>query len=772
MIKRITKLHKVGIFQNYISNAGKTADFKKYNAVYGWNGSGKTTLSRIFSVLQTGSLGELSFDDDFVASISTSNGPVSISKDSLPAPNPHVQVFNEDFIHANLDWTRYKARPILVIGEEKIQQKDSLAEIRSAKQKAQQEINRIDAAIAIFDKEKTRILEKARDGVLAELASYDHIKPKGGRASIYRNYTVIDVSNLLSVTDLVLPFLTDEEKVIRKDSLNEREEKEKLNDYATSLVWIDNFLERSAAISETSLTQIAGSSLEAEVGNDDQLREWLREGHTLHKRDASPDACKFCRNPLSTARLEDLDKYFDEALRGLLAQIDSALEILDASSIPVPESGEKFYKEFEREYATAKDLFFIEKINVEERIESIRTALLRRKKNPFERVEMDLDSLKRSKENLIETIAGINGIIAKHNEKTDQFAIKRTEAAHELELFIVCQHKADFLDVSASLEQHRQDRNSFNELFQSCLSREREVEEALRDHKTGAVEFNKLLKAFLGREEITFAAVDGGYAISRGNKPAKHLSEGERNAIALIFFLMKLKEDGIDPESLIVVIDDPVSSFDSQHTYQAYGFIKAEIKELNPQQFFLLTHNFHFFRQFRTWFGHERTRDAGFYILKCKDSKEYGRHSVIEDIDRLLVKHNSEYTFLFKLIYDRANAVDDPPLEDDYVSPNNLRKLLENYLSIKVPYGAMDIHGKFVKLLDDYPEYTIGAAAKGRIEAYCQDNSHPLYQDSINDFDEVLLGELKSACSDVIELIENTDPKHFKHLRDQVEAAA
>ena len=772
MIKRISKLHNIGVFRDFVSNTNKTADFKKFNAIYGWNGSGKTTLSRVLSVLETGTLGELDLEDSSNATIVTSNGNVVITKESVPTANPDIKVFNEDFVNDNLDWSKYKARPILIVSKEKIEQKENLTDLRGKKQKAVQELGKVDAALEVLEKDKTRTLEKARNAVKEELASYEAIKPRSGNATLYRNYTITDVGTLFSQENLIFPQFTDEEKLSKKEALSERVEKDRLNDYATDLNWVNNFISAAEEIANVSLSQMAGSSLESEVGDDEELREWLRAGHLLHRDSPKPVVCQFCRNEVPETRLQDLDKYFDKALRDLLEKIESTLQQIEGKSLPVPESNEKLYKEFEKEYATAKEAFFIEKINLESRIESIRTILLKRKKHPFERSDIDANTFRATVVALTASISGLNSVIAKHNDKTDQFTQKRIEAAHDLELYLVGQHKADFDEVTRSIEARNAEAAIFKTELNAIAAAERDLEESLRDHKIGAVEFNNLLKSFLGREEIKFSAVEGGYSISRGDKPAKHLSEGERNAIALIFFLMKLQEDGFNPLSSVIVIDDPVSSFDSQHIYQAYGFIKARIKELNPQQFFLLTHNFHFYRQFRTWYGHEKRQKgqkdcAGLYILKCK-SKEGGRFATIENIDPLLEQHNSEYTFLFKLIYERAKSETDPPLERDYVSPNNLRKLLENYLSIKVPYGGIDIHGKFLKLLEDYPEYKIGATAKGRIEAYCQDNSHPLYQDSPNDFDERLLGELESACSDVIALMEGTDPKHFKHLLDQI----
>jgi len=82
----------------------------------------------------------------------------------------------------------------------------------------------------------------------------------------------------------------------------------------------------------------------------------------------------------------------------------------------------------------------------------------------------------------------------------------------------------------------------------------------------------------MGRDEIILETADEGYIVKRSGRTAKNLSEGEQGAIALIYFLTKLREDNFDARKGIIVIDDPVSSFDSQYLYGAFSFIKEKLK--------------------------------------------------------------------------------------------------------------------------------------------------------------------------------------------------
>ena len=133
------------------------------------------------------------------------------------------------------------------------------------------------------------------------------------------------------------------------------------------------------------------------------------------------------------------------------------------------------------------------------------------------------------------------------------------------------------------------------------------------------------MKDFLCREELIFEATetgDAGYYIKRSSSAefAKSLSEGEKTAIALICFLSKLKEENFDLNSGIVVIDDPISSLDSNSVFQAFGSMKTEIKQ--AKQVFILTHNFDFFKHIKHWFKRdyidekEDKREAEFFMIK------------------------------------------------------------------------------------------------------------------------------------------------------------
>ena len=98
-----------------------------------------------------------------------------------------------------------------------------------------------------------------------------------------------------------------------------------------------------------------------------------------------------------------------------------------------------------------------------------------------------------------------------------------------------------------------------------------------------------------------------GYQIIRNKDKAENLSEGEKTAIAFLYFLKSLEDKSFDLKKGIVVIDDPVSSLDTNALFQAFGYVKDRTKDAG--QLIILTHSHSFFRLVKNWFNHLPNRE-------------------------------------------------------------------------------------------------------------------------------------------------------------------
>ena len=99
MIKRINKIKKFGVFEDY-RRSGDIRDFEEKNIIYGWNYSGKTTISRIISYLDK----NVEFEDDYKDvefEVELEDGS-KIDNINRGSSTLQVQVFNSDFVKDNL----------------------------------------------------------------------------------------------------------------------------------------------------------------------------------------------------------------------------------------------------------------------------------------------------------------------------------------------------------------------------------------------------------------------------------------------------------------------------------------------------------------------------------------------------------------------------------------------------------------------------------------------------------------------------------------------
>jgi wobble nucleotide-excising tRNase len=263
-------------------------------------------------------------------------------------------------------------------------------------------------------------------------------------------------------------------------------------------------------------------------------------------------------------------------------------------------------------------------------------------------------------------------------------------------------------------------------------------------HKAGE-QLTQLLQTFLGRSELVFYSGDDGYRVHRNGRNAKRLSEGERTAIAFIYFIVQLKDQDFNLTDGVVVIDDPVSSLDSSSVYQAFAFLKNAVKD--AKQVFLLTHNFSFLRLVISWLQNDPVakKKNSLYMLLCR-SDAVGRHSTIVGLDRALIDHPTEYHFLFKTL---ASFTGDGTIAGCYHIPNVTRKVLETFLDFFVP-GKSSLYAKLSEIKFDENKKTA-------IYKFANDLSHFTGQG----FEPGLVQESQKNVSYLLELIRTLAPQHY-----------
>lgn len=739
---KIPRIDCLGVFRNFTWPEG-LPEFSRYNLIYGWNGSGKTLLSRVFADLQKGSPPNCK---DIRIKLSTGE---AVCGNDFPdaSSNMMIRVFNRDFMQETVYETKNLIRPIFVLGE-------------TAKAK-QQELEAISDAIDIKRKDiqhkeqesnttQRRLEEICTEGAL-KVSTILQIPGRQYERGHFRR----DIQTIIEGGDYLINILNDEE-AIRLTSIIQSEPRTAINTIDFSFSSHEYIFEIAREICGTS---VASTIIEALREHTD-INLWVEEGLRLHKVHNSR-TCLFCNQELPSDRIQQLDAHFSKEyedlvtkITDLIANVRNILESARSSSYPDPEL---LYPDLRERYVEALNQLNDMRTSFIQKLVELIEILERKRGNPF----LDLGDTVPQFSIGDEPIENINDIIAGHNNRVENHQEEVDATKAKLKKHIISTRVEEYRRLENEQEALEEETNRLGIEIQELQARNRELERDLREHRRPAEELNQELASYLGHDELQFEIEETGYRIVRNGETAEALSEGEKTAIAFLYFLKSLDDKDFDLSNGIVVIDDPVSSLDSASLYYAFGFMKDRINDAG--QVFVLTHNFLFFRQVKDWFKYHNKKNkdsAKFYMLEVKRDEEL-RNSCLLKLDPLLYDYESEYHYLFSKVYRASNTEDESGLEQYYYLPNIIRRLLEAFLEFKVP-GKGGLYERLGGIDSN-------AARRERIRRFCETHSHSGVIDAPEQ-DPVILGEASSIARDVMELFEMNDLKHYKGMLELIGA--
>lgn len=743
IMRAIKSIVKIKNFPSFIDfkPTSDLQEFSKYNLLYGWNGSGKTTFSRI---LRTFEMGENSHDKTTTPAeyeFKLSDGS-SISKND-PFGFKEIRVFNKDFTEESI-FCDGGPRSIFFLGKENKEDQEKI-------KKSEEELGPIAKELAA----KQTLLAKVKDSNEKALsARAREIKNALTTALVdkYRNYEKDAL--IKAIKDYAFKLKNLSELLLDDDSLTRLKKSilETSGKSFSSLPIPDLDLSGLLKEVENILKKVISSKVIESLKTDDEISKWVRHGFNIH-RTKRLTVCAFCNQTIPTDRLADLEGHFNDEYQKTIQAIQSLKQKCAARSLSValPDSSNL--------YADLAPEFLIEKQEAEKAIKAFSNvlkkfieALEQKEQNPFTEPIIQQFSYINN-----DAFVRINQIIGKHNEKTNNFEQQVVVGKEKLELHYI----AGFLPShNSAVTEYVNLTREIGELETRIKTKElkiKNLKESLITHHVPAREINEGLEKFLGRSDIQLKATEAedGYQIIRNGEAARNLSEGEKTALAIVYFTIKIREDGFDLKNSVIVIDDPVSSLDSSSIFQAFSFLKESIKDAG--QIFILTHHFDFFRQVKNWFCHCKKDEKAFFMVVCRVDAGT-RKSQIRKIDRLLIDFESEYHFLFNLLYSFSeNKQTD--LEQMYPLPNVARKFLESFLAFRVPIGS-----KEPNIRERLGHIRFEETKKTRINRFVETHSHPRYEAGVQDFDMTIIGETPAIIADLLQMVQVEDRRHYDFL--------
>ncbi len=767
MIIRINSIKSFGIFQNYLHDS-KLKDFNRYNLFYGWNGSGKSTLGYLFECLERKEQSHEYSTSEW--SVDTEN--IQITQTNTNSNTLNIRTFNKSFVERNIFTPSDKIKGIIYISEEQGKDKEQLEEKTKELNKKNLRKKEIDTELnGNPDDKKTKGLSVLTDKFLSDAAK-----------SIKANFKIIEIEDtrLLNYdkTKLSIFIMQNTDSIKAKKNTLPVSEIEQLSKSIRpqdkpkiDVVSIQKFdteillkiFDRVKELCNSTLTTKAIKRLK----ENPTIAQWVYQGlqEDIHAQNAT--ICEFCGQTLPEYRIADLNKHFSDEFEKLKAALLNGIEWIESNTIRTEFPFENLlYDELQNDYRDS--LINYNKIANSLNIKLVewKSILSTKQNNPFEIPQKAINEVSISEVDMYNTAFDkVMQHIENHDKKFKglENAIKTNK--QKLELHYVSEEVAKF-NYFSKLEQTIKLQAEQTKIIEEAVILENVVntlKDKLSNETLGLKDFNDKLWNFLGRNDLSLdRRTEGGYFVKRNNieeAKSRSLSEGERTAIALVYFITKLKENGNIIDDTIVVIDDPISSFDSNHIFHANFFIKNECK--NAQQLFVLTHNFHLFTLQKEWMKNEKVKNEKnksidlhcLYLIKPEINEDI-RNGNIENADRILSDFDSEYHLLFSSV---KQFCDNP--KTDYITVHSIanicRQLLESFMTFK--FGRK----KLEKCFDEISDFENLSKVRKFVNHYSHkaDNGS-----SMIGFNDNVFAEADKIVPDVLKLIEHIDKVHYDSM--------
>ncbi len=756
-IEAFARIRDVGIFRDFAG--GDSTKLRRFNLIYGFNGSGKTTLSRLLASVARGSRHE-QLPRTGAFEIGLQDG-AHITSAAL-ADNLLVNrllVFNADFVEENLKWKEGTSSPIFYLGADQAAAASSLEGVQAEYARVLSSLSEADAVQSA----EARALAENKRGTARTIAEQLALPPRQYEApALTADYASPEFAD-------VAPLAEEAVKQLRSVILMQ-EHPPKLN-----LVDAPSFRlqEVMADVREVAATTV-GSILLADLNTHEEMLSWIRDGLDYHSA-GHLRSCLFCGGAFGQNRERELRSVVDAGFDRLVKEIARVTERVKEAqrecirlreSLPgVNDLSPDARESFELSRALHKTIFRQSERSLGEALGLLgqKTAApntaLGEGRLVGETTASEWDA------SAANVVSAINSVLAQHNTGYDNFGLLKESARKRLKSHFLSRDREGYeaqLRLSAAADERGalliDQRNRLK-------ARIEEIQGSFRRHGPAAEAINKRLANYLRRTDIELVAIDNAFQIKRGGLPITgSLSEGEKTAVALCYFLASVAAEGRKAKELIVVLDDPISSLDSRALNYAFNFIRGALG--GAGQLIVLTHNLHFMNEVKKWMKplarseNGRTATASLLFVETTQAIDGTRSSTLVPMPTLIREYESEYHHLFSLVW----AYEQQPDAYGgyfYLLPNALRKILEVFLAFHFP-GSEGLGSKVEQAIANADH--LDGVEISALQRLAHAESHG---DSLQDLVSLspqTLEETQRAVAALFKLIRATSPDHYDRM--------
>ncbi len=650
-------------------------DLKKVNFIYGANGSGKTTLSNFLFNPK---------DDKFDNCSLTWKGEQELN----------TLVYNKEFRERNFG--KGKLEGVFTLGEatadeiKKIEEKVvALKELKEDGAKKRLSVKAQEEKRTILDSDFrettwTKVYKKYESYFKEGFAGYlskEKFKTKLLHEATNNKEELLDIGMLKEKSSTIfgeIPQMISEISTINFDRILEIEK---------APIW------KKIVVGK-------GDVDIAKLIQKLNITDWVNQGRIyLNEED---EICPFCQQKtISSDFKQQLESFFDEsylsdikAIKALKLEYKTLIQNLINELNHIETSQKNFSKtklEIDKFSAYLKTLISQQTTNND--------RLLLKEKEPSRNIE--LVSLDEQLNLLSAIIEKANSEIKKHNKIVINYNTERTNLIKSIWRFVINEYSSELATFNSNFTGLSKGIQALNKQIELKIAEYKALDKEIKELSKNVTsiqptinEINRLLISYgFTNFEIVPANDEGFYQIQRedGSIAETTLSEGEITFITFLYFLQLSKggtsEDTVNDERILVV-DDPISSLDSNVLFIVSSLIKEIIKEIksdsgNIKQFILLTHNVYFHKE--VTFIDGRTKCCGktnYWILRKNEST-----TSIQPFDMSNPIQSS-----YELLWQELKSEE---VKSSITVQNIMRRIIENYFKLLGKYGDDDLIQKF-----------------------------------------------------------------------------
>lgn len=668
-------INRILVRANYCFGANplELNNLGKVNFIFASNGSGKTTISKALSRQPTDPVDRESW---------------SVAPTDLP-----VRVFNEEYRAQVL--TEHVAG-IFSIGENSKAIEDEISELEKKKAGLNGEINESKYEIEGTDGRGNKVglrsdIKQIKIDVSEEIFEVYKSLPEAASRLVFSGYR----NSKLKLLEEALQRYSDSNYSTNVKSwaaLNQRAitvqgggSSRPLLPRLINVELVMNDDRDATARSLASQSNGKLSSLIDRLSNQD----WVNKGRQYLAR--SEEKCPFCQQELDPGFETMLAEYFSNEFDVAFKKLKRILRDAESKANRLENELTSLVVAVEADSEIDGAAFFRAVSSVQKSVELLLAGLREKCERPTIAVQLP---------DIAGAINELNELIAKENERINDYnqIIKNTtEEKNKLisdgwGLFLSEPNVRSNLRRYAGITGSKNQKISQLESFISSKQAEvKSVDKKISDLRLSysntsevANRINQLLSA-VGFSRFHLGVVDqtkGTYRIIRedGTPAFNSLSEGERSFICFAYFWESLfgsNASGGVPEDVVAVIDDPISSLDSDVLFIVAQFIRDAAIDVisdrsNLRQLIVLTHNTQFHREAAYSSDRSSAHRRYFRLVKNLDG-----FTTVKDDDRKS-KIRGTYALLWDAVVEAARDESDSALLHVGVC-NVVRRIIEWY---------------------------------------------------------------------------------------------